>query len=155
MEFMGQDPDKIKDDLLAEFGVPRKSPTLSGLLMPLSAHRFRVVPTNNMDSDLYGLFTQQVESAKIDIVKKTLTIRVRATVVAKTMVAAMAVSKSGSCPSIDALDGGGDPVFSLNFNHETLKRHDLDFDYADGACLTHIMVWSFGTMTYSLPKAQP
>lgn len=129
---------------LENFGVPTgKNTGRGGILMPLQRYRFRAI-ANNCSPGVIDAFAQQVSNARIDFVKRTISIEVRMTVAKESFDAVLAVTSTGLAPTIEALDGGDDGVlFRLYASGAKLTKHEVVFDYADSSYVIHDLEWSF------------
>ena len=127
---------------LKNFGVPEAKTV--GIIRPMMAHQFRVIPFLGPDAQLDNLgdhFTNNIASVKLDLHTGTLSIKVRQSVDLKSFEAVQAVIQSG-VPSLEMLDGFSDnPLFVIAPEGE-IKSHELVLDYSKGEALCHEIVWS-------------
>ena len=126
---------------LKNYGVPLPKADRPGLLQPMVAYRFRVLPLN-VGGENSQIFCQQVQLCKLDLAKKTLTIDVRQTINREGFDAVGAVV--GSCKSIvvDYLNSQSDVNFSVVLAVESIN-HELVMDYGLSANLMHRLVVTF------------
>jgi hypothetical protein len=135
---------------LQNFGVPLGDGKRGGILQPLPAWRFRVSP-KSVGKDHAHDFMAQVEDVFIDFVARIVKVKVRATVLAETFDAVLHVASLGNAPRVEAMDGGDDVLFTLDFGLTKLTRHDFALSYANPASAVHELEWSFKTVSVITP----
>lgn len=122
---------------------------MGGMLMPLQQHRFKVVP--RCRQDFADLFTENVASAEIDLVKKVVRVVVRQSVLEAQLAAVTHVLAMNWIPEIFVDTGGGFPQgklikFTGPFDG---VRHRMAFNYSSSDPVVHEIEWDFSAMTMS------
>jgi len=119
-----------------KLGVPTWDGTRSGIIMPVPAYRFRLA---GCDNDV----TQQVEKIEFDMAAKTVSLKVRATILAQTMDAALAFSSNTDwhVEVLDNMDRAA--LYGLKAIGLKLVEHKLPFSYGESQNLTHSYKFSF------------
>lgn len=111
-----------------------------GIVCPALSNRFTVVLKGVAD-DIAAEFARNLVSASFDFVNRTLTVRVRQTILCKSLEAIKAVGQTEMSPDVSVLDGAGAHLYFMR-THGRLTEHTVDFTYASGDAVTHVMVWS-------------
>lgn len=141
---------------LSSFGVPLGREGRGGLVKPMEAYKFRVLPLN-IGGENSQIFCQQVQSCKLDLSKKTLAIDVRQSVNQEGFDAVSSVISSCKSVVVDYLNGGEDVHFSLVVTVDSIS-HELTMDYGLSKTLMHRLVVTFSeckTIPGNMPEARP
>ena len=125
-------------ETLSKYGVPLGNGERKPILQPLSAYRFRVV-------DCPDEITANTEVVLINMVKKTITMDVRCTVLAESMIAALKFASSRMF-TIELLDGTTVPLYGLSPMGLKLVDHQFKLDYKDSSYAVHHYEWSFESL---------
>ena len=139
-----------------QFGVPLNNSERGGILQPQVAYRFRILPLN-IGGENSQIFCQQVESCKLDLTKKMLTIDVRQSVTQGGFDAVAAVVADCKNLVVDYLDSSAEVNFSLVIAVESMA-HELTMNYGVSANLMHRLVVKFSeyeTMAGNKPEVKP
>lgn len=128
------------------FGVPLDGGGRGGILKPIQAYQFRVIP-QQVSPEIQNSFAQQIVSAKFDFVNSRLTVRVRATILRKSFEDVLIVAQNELAPLVQPLDGGDGALFTIMPCGSKLVRYEVVFDYGDGGFLVHEMEWSFTSIS--------